>query len=186
MKRLSPRALPAARTKLAPALVVIGLAAAGAVSAAPPKPTAAQVKALAECVAVTDDAARLACYDKAARSLVEAEKTGDVVVVDQAQVKEVKRQSFGFNINLGPLFERSGDKAEQVNELTTAVASSFQDAEGKWVIHTAEGQVWRQIDTDPLYADPKKGDMVVIKRGSLGSYFLKVNNDRAMRAHRDE
>lgn len=188
MRLLSHRPL-GARAKPALAAFAAGLAASlasgGAVSAAPAKPTAAQVKALAECVSVADDAARLACYDKTARSLVDAEKSGEVVVVDQAQVKEVKRQSFGLNINLGPLFDH-GDKAEQISKLDTAVASASKDAEGKWLIRTTEGQLWRQIDSDPLYADPKHGDKIVIQHGSLGSFFLKVNNDRAMRAHRDE
>jgi hypothetical protein len=176
---------PATHAKAGLAVLAAALAASGAVSAAPPKPSAAQVKALADCVAITEDAARLACYDKTARLLVDAEKSGEVVVIDQAQVKEAKRQSFGFNINFGPLFERGG-KAEQVNELATTVASATQTADGKWLIRTGEGQVWRQIDSDPLYADPKHGDKVVIRRGALGSYFLKVNDDRAMRAHRDE
>lgn len=186
--RLASHRAPGARTKAALAALaagLAGLAAAGAASAARPTPTAAEVKALAGCVSITEDSARLACYDKAARSLVEAEKTGDVVVVDKAQVREVKRQSFGLNINLGPLFDH-GTKAEQVNELATTVASAEQDPYGKWIIHTQEGQVWRQIDSDPLYADPKHGDKVMIRRGSLGSYFLKVNDDRAMRAHRDD
>lgn len=184
MRRLAHRTL-GSRAKHGMAVVAAGLAVSGAVCAAPPKPTAAEVKALAQCVSVTDDAARLACYDKAARSLVDAEKSGDVVVVDQAQVKEVKRQSFGFNINLGPLFDR-GTRAEQVNQLATAVDSAWQTAEGKWVIRTTEGQVWRQIDDNSLFESPKKGEKVVIRRASLGSYFLKVGNDSSIRAHRDD
>jgi crotonobetainyl-CoA:carnitine CoA-transferase CaiB-like acyl-CoA transferase len=168
----------------------IGLLAAGGVAtgapAHPKTPTAAQVEALAQCVSVADDTARLACYDKAAKALVDAEKAGDVVVVDQAQVKEVKRQSFGFNINLGPLFDHGGAKSEQVNELATSVQEAWRTGDGKWVIRTAEGQQWRQIDTESLFEDPKKGDKVVIRRGSLGSYFLKVGNGGSIRAHRDE
>lgn len=161
------------------------LAASGAGAAQPHKPTAAQIQALSQCVAISEDAARLACYDKTAKELVEAEKSGDVVVVDKAQVKEVKRQSFGFNINLGPLFDH-GSKAEQVNELATTVESAFKNGEDKWMIRTADGQLWRQIGDEALYESPKKGEKVVIKRGSLGSFFLKVGNDIAMRAHRDE
>jgi hypothetical protein len=166
--------------------ICAALSAPGVASAAPKtvKPTAATVQALAACMADTDDAARLACYDKAARSLVEAEKTGDVVVVDQAQVKEVKRQSFGFNINLGPLFDHPG-KHEQVDELTSTIASAHLSADGKWIISTAEGQVWRQIDTEVLPETPKAGDKVVMRRGMLGSFFLTVGNQGAIRAHRD-
>lgn len=165
----------------------VALLSASAVSAAPDraKPTAAAVKALAACAAISENAARLACYDGAAKSLVEAEKSGDVMVVDRAQVKEVKRQSFGLNINLGPLFDRPG-KPETINELTSTVASARQLGDGKWVISTADGQIWRQIDSEQLFEDPKRGDKVVMRRGALGSYFLTVGNQVAVRAHRDD
>lgn len=152
---------------------------------APPRAASpALVQALARCRADADDKARLACYDSAAAALVDAEKSGDVVVVDQALIKEAKRQSFGFNINLGPLFDHGGKT--ELKDLVTAVASAVQTPDGKWVVHTAEGQVWREIDSDPLYRDPRKGDKVVISRGSLGSFFLKIGDDTAFRAHRDE
>jgi protein tyrosine phosphatase (PTP) superfamily phosphohydrolase (DUF442 family) len=175
--------------RLAGALVCAALvsgALATAVAAQEPAPrTAAQVAALKHCLAVSEDAARLACLDQAAKALVQAEESGDVAVVDRAQVNEVKRQSFGFNIGLGPLLER-GSKSAPVNELTTAVERASLTADGKWLIRTTEGQVWRQIDSDPLFRDPRKGDKVVIRRGAFGSFLLTVANDRAMRAHRDE
>jgi hypothetical protein len=185
MTRIDRRPATCRATVLALGPVVLALMAPGGVFAAPARQSAAEVRAIAACAALTEDAARLACYDKTARALVEAEKTGDVVIVDQAQVKEVKRQSFGFNINVGPLFDRPG-RTEQVMELVTAVDGAWQSGEGKWLIRTAEGQVWRQIDGESLFASPKKGDKVVIRHGSLGSYFLKVGTESSIRAHRDE
>ncbi len=69
---------------------------------------------LARCRTITDDQARLACFDKAAATFDEAEKAGDIVVVDKAQAGEVKRQAFGLNLNgaLG-IFDR-GIHAEKV------------------------------------------------------------------------
>ena len=141
---------------------------------------------LAKCRAITDDQARLACFDKAAAVFDEAEASGDIVVVDKAQAKEVKRQAFGLNLNgaLG-IFDR-GIHAEKVDSVTLSVAEAHQDPYGKWIITTSEGQIWRQIDSDPLDQAPRKGEQLVVSQGSLGSFFVKVGHDRSMRAHRDQ
>ncbi|HEY3814222.1 MAG TPA: hypothetical protein VGL66_13435 [Caulobacteraceae bacterium] len=141
---------------------------------------------LAHCRTITDDQARLACFDKAAATFDEAEKAGDIVVVDKAQAGEVKRQAFGLNLNgaLG-IFDR-GIHAEKVDNVTLTVDHAFQTGDGKWTIVTQEGQVWRQIDSDPLDQTPRAGDKAVVSQGSLGSFFIKVGHDRSIRAHRDQ
>ncbi|HWE45484.1 MAG TPA: hypothetical protein VG407_05600 [Caulobacteraceae bacterium] len=141
---------------------------------------------LAHCRTITEDAARLACFDKAAATFDEAEASGDIVVVDKAQAKEVKRQAFGLNLNgaLG-IFDR-GIHAEKVDSVALTVAEAHQDGYGKWIITTSEGQIWRQIDSDPLDEAPRKGQEAVVSQGSLGSFFIKVGHDRSIRAHRDQ
>jgi hypothetical protein len=141
---------------------------------------------LARCRTITDDQARLACFDKAAATFDEAEKAGDIVVVDKAQAGEVKRQAFGLNLNgaLG-IFDK-GIHAEKVDSVTLTVAEAHQDGNGKWIITTSEGQIWRQIDSDPLDDTPRKGEEAVVSQGSLGSFFIKVGHDRSIRAHRDQ
>ena len=141
---------------------------------------------LAHCRTIGEDAARLACFDKAAATFDEAEASGDIVVVDKAQAKEVKRQAFGLNLNgaLG-IFDR-GVHAEKVESVTLTVASAHQNGDGKWVITTSEGQIWRQIDSDPLDEAPRQGESALVTQGTLGSYFIKVGHDRSVRAHRDQ
>jgi hypothetical protein len=157
------------------------------VAAAQPsaKARAAVLDGVARCRALTDSAERLACYDQAVGALDEAEKKGDVVVVDRAQVHEAKRQTFGFNINLGPIFDRGG-KVDKVEELTTSVASARQNPEGRWIVTTAEGQVWRQTDGEQLFEDPHGGDKVKFHKGALGSFFMTVGRNSPVRAHRDD
>jgi hypothetical protein len=154
-----------------------------------PKPDAARAQALqslTQCRAIADDQARLACFDKSAAAFDEAEKSGDIIVVDKSQAREVKRQAFGLNLNSAlSIFDR-GSHTETVDEVTLTVSQASQNLQGRWVITTQEGQVWRQIDTDPLDHTPKPGETAVVKRGTLGSFFIKVGHDRAMRAHRDE
>lgn len=50
------------------------------------------------CADLTDDAARLACYDKEVAGLKAAETQGEMVAVDQQQIQTIKRQAFGFSL----------------------------------------------------------------------------------------
>jgi hypothetical protein len=174
----------------ATAAVLAALAASPALAAGKPKPPeAVRAKALddlARCRTIAEDQARLACFDKAAATFDEQEQAGDLVVVDKSQAREVKRQAFGLNLNgaLG-IFDR-GIHAEKVDSVTLTVAQAKQNPEGRWVITFTEGQIWRQIDTDPLDRDPRPGDTAVVSQGTLGSFFVRVGHDRAMRAHRDQ
>ncbi len=173
------------------ALLAVTLAAGPmtALAKKPKPPETARAKALEDlshCRTIAEDQARLACFDQAAAAFDEAEKAGDIVVVDRAQAHEVKRQAFGLNLNgaLG-IFDR-GLHADKVDNVTVTVAKAEQSPTGKWIVTTTEGQVWRQIDSDPLDEAPRPGEQAVISQGSLGSFFFKVGHDRAMRAHRDQ
>ena len=56
---------------------------------------------------------RLACFDAAAARLDEAEKKGDIVVVDRRQAQEVRRQAFGFTLPSLTLFDRGRGPARR-------------------------------------------------------------------------
>lgn len=166
--------------------LALTLAAGLAAQAAPDKPKgrAAVLQSVVDCRKLTDDAARLACYDAAIGKLDEAEKSGDVVVVDKAQVREARKAAFGFNFQM-PSFMTAGEKPEELERISAVVASARQDANGKWIIKLEDGAVWRQIDTAILNKDPKKGSKVEIRTAALGSFFMKVDNNMQMRVHRD-
>jgi hypothetical protein len=165
-------------------LVVVLAAATVAQAADKPKSRAAVLQSVVDCRKLTDDAARLACYDAATAKLDDAEQSGDVVVVDKAQVREARRAAFGFNFQM-PAFMTQGEKPEDLEKITAVVASARQDATGKWIIKLEDGAVWRQIDTAVLNNDPKKGSKAEIRTAVLGSYFMKIDNNMQMRVHRD-
>src|SRR4051812_15385852 len=75
-----------------------------------PAPSAA-LDALATCRAITDSAARLACYDQASARFTEAVSKGDVIVMDKQEVRETRRSLFGFTLPHIALF-RGEDKAD--------------------------------------------------------------------------
>ena len=89
------------QVRLAVVLAACALGALPALAAAAPKSAAERAKVLqqvVDCRKITDSAERLTCYDRSAQALDDAEKTGQVVVVDQAKAREIRRQSFGFSL----------------------------------------------------------------------------------------
>lgn len=167
-----------------------------ATAAEPPKVRAAALKALMDCRGLSDPTQRLGCYDAAAGQFEAAEASGEVVVVDRAQVKEVQRATFGFNFQI-PSFlsvaaardasgapDEDSRVAEVIDSLESTVAS-FRKLNGRWIIRLPDGAVWAQTDDTILVRDPKPGSKIVIKRGAMGSYFLSVDGQRSMRARRE-
>jgi hypothetical protein len=165
--------------------------------AAPPAPKAGQadvVKALSACRAITDSTERLACFDKTAASLDQAQASGEVIVVDRAQVRQIKRQAFGFTMPSLAIFDLGGHKDKDKvrdkdagDESITAIATSaHQTADGKWIIALDDGSVWRQIDSDTVAIDPRPGSKIHIRRASLGSFLMNVDGQSGIRVHRDQ
>lgn len=168
------------------AVIATAALAAARAEAAPPKPSrAAVLQSLLDCRGKTDNAERLACYDAAASAMDQAETKGDIVVVDRAQAREVRRQAFGFQMPSLTIFDR-GEKPEQIDEVTGVIAKVSTTAAGKWVLRLEDGAVWRQIDGEPPNRDPKPGMPVRIKTATMGSYLLSVDGQRSFRVHRDD
>ncbi|HEY3950446.1 hypothetical protein [Phenylobacterium sp.] len=176
-----------ARMALGAALV--GLIASPALAAPAPATTAqraAQLQALTDCRKVAEPTQRLACYDKAAAALDEAEAKGDVVVVNREQARKVRKQAFGFSLPSISLFER-GEKTEDVAATEGSIAEARKLPTGHWQIKLAEGGgTWVQIDSTEIPIDPKVGDHVKIRKASLGSYQMAVGNQREVKVHRVE
>jgi hypothetical protein len=151
----------------------------------PPAPPPQAVQATIDCRKLTDDSARLACYDKAVDALGQALSQGQVVAVDHAQVQAVRRQAFGFTLPSLSFLDR-GARPEEINEVTLTIESASQGGDGKWIIVLEGGQVWRQIDTGEFSHDPKPGAKATIKKAMLGSYMMTIGGHAAVRVHRDE
>ncbi len=168
--------------------LVLALAATSALAGPAPAKApsrAAVLQGLLDCRGKSDNAERLACYDRAASAMDQAEAKGDIVVVDREQARAVRKQAFGFTLPSLTLFER-GEKPEQIDRVSGVIAASRADANGKWVLRLEDGAVWRQIDGESPHRDPKAGMTVEIKSASMGSYLLSVDGQRAFRAHRDQ
>jgi hypothetical protein len=157
-----------------------------ATAADPPPPARAQqLQQLLDCRKLTDPTQRLACFDKAAGVLDQAEAKGDVVVVDRETARKVRRQAFGFTLPSMSLFER-GEKPEAITSTESTIASVRKLPTGRWEIKLEDGAVWVQIDATEIPIDPKPGQKVKIKAGLMGSYLMEVGNQRPVKVHREQ
>ena len=144
-------------------------------------------EALVRCRAVAEDAARLRCFDAAAAALEQAAARRDVVVVDRAQIRESRRRLFGLTLPRLPVFGGGSDREEEEEEVRTlegVIASARQNDLGQWHIRLREGGLWVQTDNNQLALMPRVGQNVVINRGALGSYMMRVNRQPGIRVRR--
>jgi hypothetical protein len=161
-------------------LLAIGGSTAAAARDPEPAQTPAIVQRLLACRAMTDTTQRLACYDRETGMVADAIAKRDVVVIDKVRATAAKRSLFGFSVpDFAGLFG-GGD----LNEIEGTVASASQDAFGGWVIKLTDGSAWNQTEEKRLALEPRRGDKITVKRGALGSYFLKVGNQPGFKAKR--
>jgi hypothetical protein len=139
---------------------------------------------LIACKAITDQAARLDCFDKTSAALEQAIAQKEVLVTDKAQMKEVKRGLFGFSLPKLSLFG-GDDEDKEAKEIEAVIARASQlGRKGPWVIYLEGGAKWVQIDGD-IFPAPKPGQKIRLQKGAMGSYFGSVNGQRMVRMKRE-
>lgn len=164
--------------------LLAALLAGGAFDAKAAPPQSPLVQALAGCRAQTDDGARLRCFDQAAAALTEAAAQGNVVVVDQQDLKQARKSLFGFSLPKLPFFGGDQSASDEQDEITASIASAHSLRYGKWRLTLDSGAVWETTEASTSVRDPKVGNAVLIKRGPLGSYMIRIDGRRGLRAKR--
>jgi len=138
--------------------------------------------AFLKCMELTDDPARLACYDRLAAELVElglpaeAAAAAPAAAARQAapQAAPAPEQQFGLQ-------ERADADIESV---TAMVVGGFNGWDGKTRFELDNGQVWEQSAPGRFgYGGPDRA--VVIRRGMLNSFLLSPEGlNRSVRVQR--
>jgi hypothetical protein len=136
--------------------------------------------AVTQCRTVTEPLARLACFDRSVAALDTAEADQAVVVIDQQQVRETRRNLFGITLPDTGLFGNGND----LPQIETTLASASVDAAGRWSFQLADGARWIQTDDYTIARRPRANDKIVIKRGALGSFKLSVGGQPGVKAKR--
>ncbi|MBL8129842.1 MAG: hypothetical protein JNM64_19555 [Chloroflexia bacterium] len=149
-----------------------------AVAQTQPAPPA--TSAVYACADIQGDSERLACFDEAVGRLRQAEQQGRVVTVDRAQVDNLERQAFGFNL---PDFARvfpslssvtGGNDApprETLESVELQVREVLTRSDGHTRFIMTDGQVWEQVLAESA-RNVRPGDTVTVRRAALGSYML--------------
>jgi len=166
------------------AAAVAGLLAAGGALAATAPTRAPSFQGVLDCRKIDDSVQRLACYDKAVDGMADAEAKGDLVTIDREQRRAVRHQAFGLTLPSLSIFDR-GEKPEEVDKISAKVASASRNPYGKWIIKLDDGAVWRQIDDNEVPHAPHAGSTADIRRVLLGSFFMNLDGQEAIRVHRD-
>ena len=166
-------------------LIAALVALSGAAVAKDPPKQSPLVSALEACRAIADPAERLACYDKEAGALLTAASKGDVAVVDRSEVRKARKSLFGFAMPKIPFFSGE-DTADVVSDtLETTIKSASGIGYGKFRMTIAEGNaVWETTEAYSTMREPRAGDKIVIKRGPLGSYMLRIGSNRGVKGRR--
>lgn len=172
------------------AVMIAGALLAGQGNAAAPAGSvpAAAFDALFACRSIADGPQRLACFDGKVAALQDAQAKHDIVVVDREQMHKARKSLFGFNLPTLDLFGEHGGKApkgeeDEIKEVTEPVRSARQDGTGNWMVVLESGAVWQQTE-GVLALAPKPGTSVTIRRGMLGSYFMRVGSQPGIKVKR--
>jgi len=169
-------------------VILLALSVPAAAQRAPSRSTSTQARhlgALDACRAITTDAARLSCFDREAASLLTASRSGELSVVDRADMRTARRSLFGFALPKLPFF--AGDKSadEVPDTLDSTIVTAQGIANGRYRIRIAAGDaVWETTDSPLNLSTPRAGEKIVISKGALGSYFLRINGQVGVKGRR--
>jgi hypothetical protein len=118
-------------------------------------PTVVHAAAPHACATVSDDAERLACYDR----------------------------TFGTPAEPKPLPDPPAQAAERLPEKFTATVSKIEWRNGTFIATLDNGQVWKQSERDSRIQIAAR-ETVTVRRASLGSYLLSGTQGIAARVKR--
>src|SRR5687767_11856726 len=166
------------------AIAALAAAPVGAKTKKPP-PQSPLVTAIDQCRTIKDGAQRLACFDRTSAALVEAAGSGQVSVVDRGELRQVRRALFGFSMPKLPFFAGDESAADVPSELETTIKAAGSIGHGKFrIILDETSGVWETLESSISLRDPKAGQKILIKRGPMGSYFLRINGQRGVKGKR--
>ena len=115
-------------------------------------------------------------------SLPDAIQAKNLVFVDKEKARAAKRSLFGFSIpDFGGLF--GGGDDDEVKQIESTVRSTGRNPDGGLVITLADGSVWSQTDDYPGL-DPRPGKTAIVKRGSLGTFWLSIPGQSGIKVKR--
>ncbi len=140
------------------------------------------LEALKACQTITEDAARLECFDTAVGSMVTASEAGDVQVVDREDMRQTRRSLFGFSLpNLG-IFGGDDDEEEELFTTTITNVRYFSRRHAQFT--TEEGAVWEMKNIPRRLRTIDPGDSVEFKEATFGYFFVRIDGQMGVKGRR--
>jgi hypothetical protein len=160
------------------------------------------VAGLQKCASVTDDRARLACYDALAPH-AQAALASAPPPPDESHPPTKEQEQSWFGLDVAGMFNSSPpqqitpqqfgsdrlpsthakeDVAKvELDSISVGVSEYAFTPFGKFIVFLDNGQVWRQIPADTedalsLFHKRPTDNKVTIERGLIGSYNLTIND----------
>ncbi len=158
------------------------------------------LEGLQKCAGLSDNTARLACYDALVRPAQTAlARPPEPQEADHPPTPEEQKSWFGFDLSglfgTDPKQQTTPDKfgsdqlpatreaqakvEQEVDSITANVTEYAFTPFGKFIVFLDNGQVWRQVqgDSDQAhFSKNPKDNKVTISRGFIGSYSLMIND----------
>ena len=149
--------------------------------------------AVGRCAAISNERARHDCLDDVLRNAG--------LLTRQAEATERRRQ-FGATAPAAPpapsaapaapasapasasVPAAAAPRVEAVDRLEAAIATIVKGADGKLVLTTTEGAVWRQTDSDTIPRLPAAGEIVRIRKASFSSFLCELPSHHTFRCTR--
>jgi hypothetical protein len=151
------------------------------------------------CRALTDAAARLACFDRETAALASepaaaltaapaiaapaTTATSHAAPAHPASVLDAQ-QSFGLSGSaIAANEEASGARPPKVSKIEARVVALALTGNGRTLFTLDNTQVWQQLESEGEML-AKLGDTATISRGLLGSYWLQLKSGRGCKVTR--
>ena len=142
------------------------------------------------CAGISGAQERLACFDAAVAGLKQAEASGGVTVVTPEQKAAAAKQSFGFAEG-GAAAQKAQAAAvgaapppEQPDVVTVKIIEAVKARDNRHRFTLDNGQVWEQVETDKVQGIKTLPATAEIRKASLGSFMMKINDGRSIRVRR--
>lgn len=160
---------------LASTIIIAAVSLSTAVQAKDSAKIQSPLTVLYDCAAMTDDMARLACYDSKVAGIRIAEDNKELVAIDKQSAQNLKKEAFGFNLPSLPKLGLPSLGMNDDEDALTLPVKSLRKVGRDYVMILENGQVWRQTSGNFNYIP--KGDLVAtIKPAALGSYKLSISS----------
>lgn len=154
---------------------------------------AASNAALEACTKLTDDGARLACFDREVAALMARQHAaGAPAAAANAAAPAAatpppraltEEQKMGLPSGRILQLERPASAPPPPSSMTVAIKSISVDGNNHQVFTLENGQIWRQVELDAHFS-VKPGDSITISRGVMDSYFMSLGKHRNTRVSR--